>query len=123
MKDRQDCIFCKIVKGELPSYKVYEDSQYMVFLDKFPRAPGHCLVIPKKHHRWIWDVPEIGSFMEVAKKIADAQRKAFGTEMIVAHVIGDEVPHAHIWLVPQRHTQNENLQAEEIAKVIREQVG
>lgn len=120
--EHQDCIFCKIVKGLLPSYLVYEDSHYLAFLDKFPRAPGHCLVIPKQHHRWVWDVPQFGVYMEIVKKIADAQQKAFGTDMITVHVIGDEVPHAHIWLVPQRHTKNQDLPSEEMAEVIKEYI-
>jgi histidine triad (HIT) family protein len=114
------CIFCKIAKGKVPAIKVSEDEKFVAFLDKFPRSTGHCQVIPKDHYRWVWDVPEIGRYMETARKIANAQRKAFGTEMIVSHVIGDEVPHAHIWLVPQQHTKNQKVSDEEAAKLIRE---
>jgi histidine triad (HIT) family protein len=120
MSQDPTCIFCKIAKGELPTTKVYEDSDFIVFLDKFPRAKGHCQVVPKQHYRWVWDVPQIGPYMEVAKKVAEAQRKAFGTEMIVSHIIGDEVPHAHIWLVPQNHSKNAEISDEDGAKLIRE---
>lgn len=115
----QNCIFCRIIKGELPCLKVYEDDRFVAFLDKYPKAAGHCLIVPKEHFRWVWDVPDLGSFMEGAKKVANAQRKAFGTEMIISHIIGDEVPHAHIWLVPQKHTLNASLEGEELAKLIR----
>lgn len=114
------CIFCKIVKGEVSSSIVYEEDDFIAFLDKFPRSTGHCQIIPKKHYRWVWDVPQIGRYMEAAQKLAHAQRKAFGTEMIVSHIIGDEVAHAHIWLVPQGHTKNQRVSGDEAAKIIRE---
>jgi histidine triad (HIT) family protein len=119
MVQQADCIFCKIVKGEIPAVKVFEDDAFVAFMDKFPKSTGHCQLIPKEHHRWVWDVPEIGRYMETARKIARAQRKAFGTEMIVSHVIGDEVAHAHIWLVPQQHTQNAAAKSEAAAELIR----
>lgn len=96
-----DCIFCKIVKGEVPSHKVYEDDHYFAFLDINPLNPGHTLVIPKEHLRWVWDDPSIGVFMEAAQKVANAQREAFNTDQIVSLIFGEEVPHAHIWLVPR----------------------
>jgi len=97
----EDCVFCKIVKGEIPSYKVYEDEKFIAFLDIKPRNPGHTLVIPKEHFRWVWDVPYLGEYFEVVGKIANAIRKAMNTQWVVALVIGEEVPHAHIWLVPR----------------------
>ncbi len=116
-----DCVFCKIVAGEIPCHKVYEDKNFLGFLDINPAAPGHTQLIPKKHYHWVWDVPstEIGSYMEAAQKIACAQRKAFGTDMIFSRIIGTEVPHAHIWLIPHKHTQNEKLKTEKIAELIR----
>ncbi|MBI4155979.1 MAG: HIT domain-containing protein [Candidatus Zambryskibacteria bacterium] len=105
------CIFCKIVKGEIPSYKVYEDEHFLAFLDVNPRTPGHTQVIPKKHFRWVWDLPSqsfgkasvpgnIGEYFEVVRKIAKAQQKAFQTDFILSKIIGDEVEHAHIWVFP-----------------------
>lgn len=95
-----DCIFCKIVKGEIPSYKVYEDDHFLAFLDIHPQSPGHVQVIPKQHYRWVWEVPEVGSYFEIARKIAVAEQKAFNTEWILSRIVGDEVPHAHIWVFP-----------------------
>ena len=96
-----ECLFCKIAKGDLPSYKVYEDNEYLAFLDIMPRNKGHTLVIPKEHYRWVWDMPRIGEYFEVVKKIVFAQKKAFGTDCIVSVIIGIDVPHAHVWLVPR----------------------
>ena len=96
-----DCIFCKIVKGEIPCHKIYEDDDFLAFLDIRPLNPGHALVIPKKHYRWVWDVENIGKYYEAAQKVVNAQRKAFGTDFVVSLVVGEEVPHAHILLVPR----------------------
>ncbi len=94
------CIFCKIVKKEIPAHIVYEDSDFLAFLDIHPQSPGHTQIIPKAHHRWVWDVPNVGEYFEVARKIALAQQKAFDTDFILSKVVGDEVPHAHIWIFP-----------------------
>ena len=96
----EDCIFCKIVKGEIPSYKVYEDENFFAFIDINPESPGHVQVIPKEHYRWVWDVPNAGKYFEVAQKIARALQKAFGTDFVLSKIIGDEVFHAHIWIYP-----------------------
>ncbi|MEK9171918.1 MAG: HIT domain-containing protein [Patescibacteria group bacterium] len=95
-----NCIFCKIVRGEVPSYKVYEDENFLAFLDINPQSPGHTQVIIKKHYRWVWDVPNTGEYFEVVKKIALAQQKAFKTDWVLSKIIGDEVEHAHIWVFP-----------------------
>ena len=95
-----DCIFCKIVAGEIPSEKVYEDDAFVAFLDIHPQSPGHVQVIPKEHYRWVWDVPNIGTYFEVVQKVAKAQQKAFDTEWILSKIVGDEVEHAHIWVFP-----------------------
>lgn len=57
-------------------------------------------MIPKQHYRWVWDVPNAGAYFEVAKKVALAQQKAFGVEMVLSKIVGEEVPHAHIWIFP-----------------------
>ncbi len=94
-----DCIFCKIVAGELPCYKVYEDEEFLGFLDIRPANKGHCLIIPKKHYRWVWDVQE--SYTKATNTVAQSLKKVFDTELVVSFVVGDEVPHAHIHLVPR----------------------
>ncbi|WGR93953.1 HIT domain-containing protein [Bradyrhizobium sp. ISRA443] len=94
-----DCVFCQIVRCTIPSTTVYEDEEHLAFLDIRPRSPGHTLVIPKRHVRWVWDVPNGGAYFEVVQKIARAMQKAF-CEEIHARILGEEVPHAHIWLYP-----------------------
>ena len=119
-----DCIFCKIVKGEIPSYKVYEDDNFIAFLDINPRSPGHSQVIPKKHYQFVWDVPNAGEYFEVAKKIAIAQRKAFGQEIIISSIVGTEVPHAHIWIFPYPDkTQGDKADFKENAEKIKAELG
>ena len=96
-----DCIFCKIVAGEIPSYKAYEDENFLAFFFVNPLAPGHVQVIPKQHYRWVWDLQNTGEYFEVVRKIALAQKKAFGVEMVRSQIYGEEVEHAHIWVWPQ----------------------
>jgi histidine triad (HIT) family protein len=96
----ENCIFCRIVRGEIPAHKVYEDDNFIAFLDINPRSPGHTQVIPKKHYRYVWDVPNAGEYFEVARKIAKAEQKAFDVDMVWSKIMGDEVPHAHIWVFP-----------------------
>ncbi len=114
-----DCIFCKIVKKEIPARIVYEDEHFLAFIDINPQSPGHCQVIPKKHYRWVWDVPKAGAYFEVAKKIALAQRKAFDTDFILSKVFGDEVPHAHIWVFPNREVEGDKNDFDGNAEKIR----
>lgn len=114
-----DCIFCKIVNKEIPAHVVYEDEHFLAFLDIHPQSPGHTQVIPKEHHRWVWDVPNVGEYFEVSRKVAKAQQKAFNTEMIRSQVFGDEVPHAHIWVFPHS-ADGDPLDFEENAEKIRQ---
>ena len=99
-----NCIFCKIIKKEIPADIVYEDKDFIAFLDIKPLAPGHVQVIPKHHYRWVWDVQNIGQYFEVVKKVALAQKKVFKTDVIRSQIYGDEVHHAHVWLWPENGT-------------------
>jgi histidine triad (HIT) family protein len=96
-----DCIFCKIVAGEMPSYKVYEDERFLAFLDVFPKSSGQVLVIPKEHIEWVWDVPNLGEYYEVVGKIARHIREVSG-QPVRQMVFGFQVSHAHIQLRPGR---------------------
>ena len=95
-------IFTKIVNNEIPSFKVYEDDSFLAFLDAFPLAFGHVLVIPKNDTDYIFDLEseEYLSLWSLTKKIAKAMDKVIVCERIGVAVIGIEVPHAHIHLVP-----------------------
>lgn len=95
----KDCVFCKIVVGEIPSYKIYEDADYLAFLDLCPRTEGHTIVIPKEHYEWVWDSPDLGGYFEVVGKVARHFRKVTG-EGVRSDIYGWEVPHAHIHVKP-----------------------
>lgn len=97
----EDCIFCKIVKGEIPCYKVYEDKDFLAFLDIRPLTKGNTLVIPKRHYRWVVDIPNFGEYFEVAKKVGVAAQKAFNAQWICFLTLGFEVLHAHIRVIPR----------------------
>jgi histidine triad (HIT) family protein len=97
----ENCIFCKIIKKEILANIIYEDEKFLAFLDIHPLAPGHIQVIPKKHYRWVWDVPNIGEYFEVVKKIALAQKKAFNADIVRSQVYGEEISHAHVWVWPE----------------------
>ncbi|MEX0652129.1 MAG: HIT domain-containing protein [Candidatus Paceibacterota bacterium] len=106
----KDCIFCKIISHELPAHRVYEDDDFLAFLDIDPVSAGHTLIIPKEHHRWVWDVKNIGAYFKVVQKIAYAMKKAFTVELVESKVVGEEVHHAHVWLFPnpQESTGDKN---------------
>lgn len=101
MPESQGCVFCNIVGGRLPAYKVYEDDEYLAFLDIRPLNPGHTLVIPKLHYKWTYDVPRYGEYLEVVKKVGLAILSALGAESFSVVTLGHEVPHAHVWIVPR----------------------
>ena len=95
-------IFSRIVKGEIPCYKIAENDQFFAFMDINPVAKGHTLVIPKRETDYIFslDDEELAEMMVFAKKVAHAIEKAVPCKRIAVDVIGLEVPHAHIHLIP-----------------------
>lgn len=104
-----DCIFCKIVAGNIPCHKVYEDDLFIAFLDINPVSSGHTLLIPKNHYRWVYDVPDIGKYFQIAQNIALAiQKSDLKPDYISFLTIGNEVPHAHIHIIPR--SQNDPIQ-------------
>jgi len=99
-----DCIFCKIVNGELPSYTVFENETSIAFLDINPFVKGHTLVIPKKHSRWIWDSgeDEYVELMKSVRLVAEKLKKAYETDWIQVIIAGQDVHHTHIHLLPRK---------------------
>lgn len=95
-------IFSKIAAGEIPSYKCAESDKFYAFLDINPVAKGHTLVIPRREVDYIFDMDddEIAEFQQFAKKVAVALKKAFPCKKVAQVVLGLEVPHAHIHLIP-----------------------
>ena len=103
-----DCLFCKIISKEIPFYKIYEDKEFLAFLDIFPKTEGHTLVIPKQHAEKVWDYPEAGKYWEAVTNIAQHLKQASGEE-VRALVYGFDVPHAHVHLMPGK---TDNLKGE-----------
>jgi histidine triad (HIT) family protein len=95
-------IFTRIIKGEIPCYKVAEDDRFIAFLDVRPLKPGHTLVVPKKEIDYIFDLDEktLSDLMLFAQKVAGAMKEVIDCKRIGMAVIGLEVPHAHMHLVP-----------------------
>ncbi len=100
----ENCIFCKIAKGEIPSFKVYENENLVAFLDINPFTKGHTLLIPKNHSKWIWDLEDNDylDLMRAVKLLAKALGKAFDTEWVVEGIAGIDVPHSHIHIIPRK---------------------
>lgn len=104
-------IFSKIVAGEIPSHKIAETDQFLAFLDAFPCAIGHTLVIPKKEIDYLFDLDDelYMGLMQFAKQIEPAIRKAIPCKRIGVAVIGLEVPHAHVHLIPMNSMSDMNF--------------
>ncbi len=127
-------IFTKIVQGEIPSYKIAEDDRYYAFLDIHPLAEGHTLVIPKQETDYLFDLDDdlLAGMMVFSKKVARAIEKVVPCKRIGVAVLGLEVPHAHIHLIPinseadisfsRPKLQLTDEQFREIARKIREEL-
>ncbi len=104
-------IFTRIVRGEIPSFKIYEDEHFYAFLDIKPMTKGHTLVIPKKEVDYLFDIDDamLSEMIEVSKKIAKAIKKAIECNRVGMMVVGLEVPHAHIHLIPIQSEGDMNL--------------
>ena len=104
-------IFTKIVNGEIPAYKIAEDDRYLAFLDVFPTTQGHTLVIPKQQVDYIFDLDDelYMGLMAFAKRVAAAIEKAVPCKRIGIAVVGLEVPHAHVHLIPLNSMQDMNF--------------
>ena len=112
------CVFCDIIKGDIPSYKVYEDDNYLAILDISQATLGHTLVMPKKHYDTILDMEDdkAGELMSVADKIAKkivTNLNATGCNMLIntGEVAGQTVKHVHLHIVP-RYTESDSIKIE-----------
>lgn len=104
-------IFSKIVAGEIPSYKVAENERFYAFLDINPLAEGHTLVVPKEETDYLFDLPAelLGAMMQFAQQVAQAQKRAIPCQRVGVAVLGFDVPHAHIHLVPLQSEADMNF--------------
>ena len=109
-------IFTKIIKEEIPGYKILEDDTFCAFLDAFPVQRGHTLVVPKREVDYIFDLSdtELSEMIAFAKRVAQAIQKATGCRKVALSVIGLEVPHAHIHLVPINSEGDLDFKAEKL---------
>lgn len=104
-------IFSRIISGEIPSYKIAENELFYAFLDVFPLVPGHTLVVPKKETDYVFDMDEkeLSSILTFAKPLAKAIAAAFPCQRCGISVVGLEVPHAHLHLVPINNADDLNF--------------
>lgn len=109
-------IFTKIANGEIPSYKIAENDKFYAFLDINPLAEGHTLVIPKREEDYFFDLKdeELSEMIVFAKRIAESQKRAFGCKKVAMVVLGLEVPHAHIHLVPMNSEADVDFRKEKL---------
>lgn len=109
-------IFSRIVAGEIPCYKIAENENLLAFLDVFPLKKGHALVIPKKETDYLFDLNdnEYLELMAFSKKVALALKKTVACKRISVHVVGLEVPHAHVHLIPINSTSDCNFTNEKL---------
>jgi len=99
----ETCVFCKIANGEIPSSKVYEDVNFVAFLDIHPVSDGHLLIIPKQHIIWMQDAGDeiISGIFKLAKKLMRALKKGVNCDYVMISIVGKDVPHFHIHLIPR----------------------
>ena len=103
MNQDPNCIFCKIVLGEIPCTKVYGDNSFLAFLDIHPVADGHLLLIPKEHYTWMHEAPDslIADIFVTTKKLMNTMRKGLPCDYVQVVVVGEGVSHFHIHLIPR----------------------
>lgn len=110
-------IFSKIAAGEIPSYKVAESENFYAFLDINPLAKGHTLVIPKREEDYFFDLSdeELAGMVQFAKRVAEKQKQVFGCKKVAMIVLGLEVPHAHIHLIPMNNESDVDFSKEKLS--------
>ena len=103
----EETIFTKIINGDIPSHKIYEDERTYAFLDIHPLTPGHTLVVPKNPVPYIWDLPaeEYQALMATAQKLGGHLKETLHTPYVSMQVVGVDVPHAHVHLIPFSTTE------------------
>jgi histidine triad (HIT) family protein len=121
----QESIFTKIINGDIPSHKIYEDENVFAFLDIHPITEGHTLVIPKKQVEFVWDLeaPEYRALTDAAQKIAVHLRQVLNVPYVGQQIIGVDVPHAHIHLVPFAHAKDFHREPDATAEPDHAQLG
>lgn len=103
MHQEENCIFCKIIKKEIPCDIIYENNKFLAFLDIKPISDGHVLVIPKNHVVWMQEADDetISKIFKLSKKLMLALKKGLPCDYVQLGVVGNEMPHFHIHLIPR----------------------
>lgn len=103
---QEPSIFTKIINGEIPSHKIYEDELTYAFLDINPIAEGHTLVVPKRQVEFVWDLEEsdYDAVMRTSKKVAQRLKEVIGKKYVGELIVGTDVPHAHVHVIPFNET-------------------
>lgn len=104
----ENCIFCKIITGNIPAQKVFEDEEVLAFLDIHPVTKGHLLLIPKLHIEWIQEVPDVllASMFSKTKKLIHSMKESLLCDYVQISIVGKDVPHFHIHLIPRSFDDN-----------------
>lgn len=107
-EQQKNCIFCRIVREEIPKKFIYKDKDFLVFLDIKPVNHGHLIIIPKKHIVWMQEADDktIGNIFKLTKKMMLALKKSLQCDYVQVSVVGNEVPHFHIHLIPRYYGDN-----------------
>lgn len=101
-----NCIFCKIIAGEISCQKIAENKEFLAFLSNAPFTQGHTLIIPKTHYRWSYDVPNFGDYWEFTKIVTQKIQNKLNPEFITYLTMGNEVQHSHIHIMPRYKDDN-----------------
>ncbi len=125
--EENTCIFCKIIKEEIPCNKVYKNEKFLAFLDIQPVSDGHILIIPKKHVIWMQEAEDkmIAEIFQLSKKLMKAIKKGLSCDYVQLSVVGTDVPHFHIHLIPRYLDDNlskfptKNYSKEEVPDIIK----
>ncbi len=103
-----NCIFCKIINGDVPCIKIYEDDNFLAFMDIYPVAKGHALLIPKKHVEWMQDCDDntISESFVLTKKLMSQFKNNLSCDYVQINIVGDQIQHFHIHLIPRYFNDN-----------------
>lgn len=108
----EDCVFCKIVRGEIPSRKTYHENERVIsFADIKPVRPGHTLLVPVDHYQWFWELPDdiSNDLFKAARTHAKQLKEETGADYVQLSIVGRDVPHVHVHLIPRMFDDNEVL--------------
>jgi histidine triad (HIT) family protein len=108
----ENCIFCKIIAGEIPAEKAHhEDNRIVSFPDVKPVRPGHTLVVPAQHYQWFWELPDdlANDLFRIARRLAKELKEKTAADYVQLSIVGKDVPHVHMHLIPRKFGDTKSL--------------